>query len=153
MLCLIRSPRPCSLGVFGRAALERHVYAIPEVRTLFEHAQHRSLKVGMIKSPFSIWEFHFSTEQNVHHANEPSSCEDGSYGEIRRSCLCHAPLIHLLRGPRAHIVRPWVYGRRKVKTGARGLMAKKPLAERRYRTAVGTCLGQAGSEIMGRERV
>jgi hypothetical protein len=44
--------------------------------------------------------------QNVHHANEPSSREDGDYREIRRSSLCLAPLIHLLRGPHARIVRP-----------------------------------------------
>jgi hypothetical protein len=62
----------------------------------------------MIESSFSVWEiyrFLVSTgKENVHHANEPGSCGDGSYGEIRRSCLCLAPLIHLLRGPRARIV-------------------------------------------------
>jgi hypothetical protein len=79
--------------------------------------------------------------KNVHHANEPGSCEDGSYWEIRRGCLCLAPLIHLLRGPRARIVRPWVYGRRQVKASARELMGKRGTAEWRYRTAVKGRLG------------
>jgi hypothetical protein len=94
---------------------------------LFEPAQQLSLNAGMIGSPFSVWEIYFSSLQekkNVHHANEPGSCGDGSYGEIRRSCLCLAPLIHLLRGPRARIVVPWVYGRRQVKTSARELMGR-----------------------------
>lgn len=86
---------------------------------------------------------------NVHHANEPGSCGDGSYGEIRRSCLCLAPFIHLLRGPRARIVRPWVCGRRRVKR-ARGVDGEEAVAERSYRT---TARFRAGSEIMGRERV
>ena len=85
--------------------------------------------------------------RNVHHANEPGSCEDGSYWEIRRSCLCLAPFIHLLRGPRARIVRPWVYGRRQVKKSARELMGRERLAERRYRTAARL---RAGSEIKSR---
>lgn len=39
-----------------------------------------------------------STTYDVHHANEPHSRESNS-GEIRRCILCHAPLLHLLRGP------------------------------------------------------
>lgn len=113
-------------------------------------AQQLSLNGEMIESPFSTVCGKYISglyRKNVHHANEPGSCGDSSYGEIRRSCLCLAPLIHLLRGPRARIVRPWVYGRRQVKTSARELMAKRTLAERRYRTAARL---RAGSEIMGR---
>ena len=50
--------------------------------------------------------------------------------------------------PRAGKVGPWVFGRRHVKRSARELMGKRPLTERRYRTAARL---RAGSEIMGRE--
>jgi hypothetical protein len=81
----------------------------------------------MIESPSGVGII-FLYVINVHHANEPSSCEDGSYGEIRRSSLCLAPLIHLLRGPRACIVRPWVCGRRQVKRARGELMGEEAVS-------------------------
>lgn len=123
-------PRPSFLGFLGGTRTPR----LRDTRNGLgaEHclslrtAQRRSLNAG--KQSFSVKYISDLYSKNVHHANEPSSCGDGSYGEIRRSCLCLAPLIHLLRGPRARVVRPWVYGRRQVKTSARGIDGEKAVS-------------------------